>query len=384
MMTLSPIRVAGTSRVDRTAFVAGAIDGLVFLSYFFEVDQALFYTGTILLKVLLLSLRREGLSPASSSSFPFVYCLALAETASALANDVAVLSSVRIFVFCANLMITLNFVSTAYWRGIAITTIVNAGLYLSYIESGGITELFGRYLYFNNTHPNLGSEIFFGAAFALLLTRSPRASVFGAVLLFIPCYLMQGRAAELGILSVIAMLGWQQLRQLQPVARLVGVALVSVVGLSLLFTLDFSSLANKVLLLDNEYRGGATDASGRSLYWATALQMWSSHPLVGAGSDYPARLGVLQPHNFFLYPLAYYGILGLAPLAIFMHSFFRVALVRLGHLVPFIPMLAFNDRFVNLNTYPTVMFLYVFYEYSRIASAKQKIVSSQRLARSKV
>ncbi|MGY4330318.1 O-antigen ligase [Bradyrhizobium sp. LB7.2] len=354
-------------------FLAGALDGLIFLSYLFEIDQAIYYSAAIFLKVALLAIRGSGLSRASHSSFPFLYALAIAEVISATVNDVGLISSIRIFVFCVNLAVTLSFVGTSYWRGLVLVSSVDALLYLAMLQTGRISSVFGRYIFFADSHPNLGSEIFFSAAFAALFTKTPRISLLLVALFFAPAFFMQGRAAELGILGVGSVLVWQLSKEMSEGGRLALFALVAVLALTAILTVDLSALLNKVLLLDSEYRGESTNASGRNQYWQTALELWFNNPFFGAGSDYPTRLGTLQAHSFFLYPLAYYGVLGLAPLLIFLKKIGDLAINDQAiYILPLIPMLAFNDRFVNLNTYPTVMFLFVFYQTANIKRRNQK------------
>lgn len=357
---------------SRIGFIAGMLDGLVFLSYLFEIDQTVYYSITIFVKLILLFARGSGLSPASRSSFTFLYALAIVEIISNVANDVEILSSIRIFVFCINLVVTLCFVGTSYWRGLVLISTVDAAVYLILLQTGRISEVFGRYTFFANSHPNLGSEIFFGAAFACLFSKTPRLSIPLVALFFTPTFLMQGRAAELGILCVACILSWNlsvKLTQLGRLALFIGIAVVSA---TIAFNIDVSGVADKVLLLDSEYRGGTTNASGRGLYWASAFAAWSSSPLFGAGSDYFTRLGMLQPHNFFLYPLACYGLMGFVVLFIFLKKLVDLIFFgRLVYILPFIPMLAFNDRFVNLNTYPTVMFLFIFHELAKIIRSRR-------------
>ncbi|WP_354168117.1 MULTISPECIES: O-antigen ligase family protein [unclassified Bradyrhizobium] len=349
----------------------------MFVSYIFEIDQTVYYSATVALKIALFLLRREKLTEASRAVLPFIYILILSEIASSLWNDVSALSSARILVFSVNLFVTLNFLGTPYWRGLVFVSVIDATVYLVFYQTGRLVDFYGRTLFFSASHPNLGSELFFSAAFGALLIRMPKVSFALTPLFFAPTFLMQGRAAELGILAVACILFWHASRNLSPLTRLLLILTTLIAGGALLFTLDVSDLANKVLLLDNQYRGENTNASGRNLYWASAFEAWATNPLFGAGSDFPARLGMLQPHNFFLYPIAYYGLMGLIVLFILLSKFAYVAVFgRALYLVPFVPMLAFNDRFVNLNTYPAIMFLFLFHEFARAKKARQHLTTS--------
>ncbi|MCK1625453.1 O-antigen ligase family protein [Bradyrhizobium sp. 160] len=360
------------TRLDaRLCFATGAIDGLTFLSYLFGIEQSIYYSGTILLKIALLFIRRKNFTNAAHASLPFIYVLTFAEIASAIVNEVELISTVRILVFCINLFVTLNFVGTNYWRGLVLVSLIDAATYFIFVRSGNIGIVFGRYLFFSQSHPNLGAEIFFGGAFAALLTKTPRISLLTAPIFFVPTFLMQGRAAEIGIALAAGILGWQVLGRWGHHTRVLLIALSSCAMLVVLANLDLSDIINKVLLLDDVHRGEGSGASGRGRYWATAVTLWVENPLFGAGSDYVARLGLLQPHNFFLYPLAYYGFLGAVVLIVFMQPLVTVLLSGAPaiYLLPLLPMLAFNDRFVNLNVYPAVLFLHVFHQYAKLRSS---------------
>lgn len=356
-----------------TSFLVGALDGMVFLSFLLSLDQTIYYSGVIFLKLAILLMRGQMPSRASLASIPFIYCVLILETFSSVINDVEILSTVRVFVFCLNLFVTLTFVSTSYWRGLLFVSSIDALFYLAFFGTGRIDNSYGRYFFFSGSHPNLGSELFFSAAFAAMVSRTPRLSLILLPFFFAPAFLMQGRAAELGVIYAGCIIGWKSLEGLSRSTQFAVASAVVIIAFVWLMTTDVTELVNKVLLLDNQYRGENTNATGRVNYWDSALSVWFSHPLFGAGSDYPTRLGTLQAHNFFLYPLAYYGLLGFSLLVIFLQRLVVVAISgRAVYVAAFIPMLAFNDRFINLNTYPTIMFVYIFYEYAQISVKRGK------------
>jgi hypothetical protein len=297
----------------------------------------------------------------------------LSEGLSAIANQVALLSVIRTCVFSANLLITLPFVGTYYWRGLVAINAFAAAAYLYYVHAGLVPIFFGRYFFFSGSHFNLGGEIFFSAAFASTLTNTSRLSLMLAALFFAPTFLMEARAAEIGILCSAFVLVWQISSKYGRQLRLAIFFGLGIVAILLIMTTHGSDLANQVLMLNDQTRGEGSDFSGRANHWTVAIEIWNEHPLIGAGSDYPTRLGVLQPHSFFLYALAGYGVLGIAVLLIFFRTFLTVFINgRALHMLAFFPMLAFNDRFVNLNTYPTIMFLYVFSEYARLKFSSRR------------
>lgn len=315
--------------------------------------------------------KRAALSGAARTSIPFLACLIASETISSIINGVETLQSIRIYLFCANILLTLNFVNVFYWRGLFCTSLVNATLFIFASQVGALSSHFGRFYYFSDSHPNLGSELFFAGAYAGLQSKLPKTSICGAILFFACTFLMQGRAAEVGILAILLILAWRNTRNLG--LKIFAVLAAVAIFLIALLVTDLSSIVGKVLLLDDQYRGGDSNASGRLQYWQSAIDVWLDHPLFGAGTDYSDRLGVLKAHNFFLYALANYGFLGVLTVGIF---FFQLVYVAMRKdwmlLVPFVPMLAFNDRFINLNTYPTVMFLFVFIQFRAAVSERAK------------
>ncbi|MBR0987616.1 O-antigen ligase family protein [Bradyrhizobium liaoningense] len=367
---------------ERLCQFVGMLDGCLFLSYLLGFEQAYFYAVSIGIKLLAVGYLRSKPTGFVSSSVPFLLLLLAAETASSVLNELEPLAFLRVIVFALNILATMNFICRAYWNGLFLANVGNASIYLVMLQVGSIENAFGRYFYYNLAHPNLGSELFFGASFAGLLSQRYKQVLFLMPLIFVPVFMMQGRAAELGIAAVAILCGIQVFWRLSPSSQAVLFVVAAISVAVLLLWLDVGSLLNKLLLLDDKYRGQGTDASGRSGYWAAAIQVWIDHPIFGAGSSYPSRLGVPQAHNFFLYALADYGLIGIALIV--------VLVVQLGSVIaagywpfvlPLVPMLIFNDRFINLNTYPTVMFLFVF-AYFATTRRSTRIVGSSHSAMS--
>jgi len=382
-MTSSSSLPVSSSRLEHPiCFWIGVLDGCLFVTYLLKFDQAYFYVASIAIKLILIEVTRQRNSNAAVwSAVPFTVLLLTSETISGLLNELEWLAYIKVIVFSLNILATLNFVSEKYWRGLFLANVANGAIYLVMFQTGRIENVFGRYSYYNLVHPNLGSELLFGAAFAGLLGRRPKLLVLGLPFIFLPVFLMQGRAAELGIAAIASICGAYIFRRLGLEAQAAILVLLAVAVSVFLLYVDLGTLVSKLLLLDDKYRGEGTDASGRSAYWGTAIQVWLDYPFFGAGSSYPSRLGVLQAHNFFLYGLADYGLLGAVLLSVFLFQLGSVALAGYWQLVlPLIPMLIFNDRFINLNTYPTVMFLFVFAYFARSRPSKRKLTSEVKVA----
>lgn len=79
--------------------------------------------------------------------------------------------------------------------------------------------------------------------------------------------------------------------------------------------------------------------------------------------EYPKRLDILQPHNWFLYPVALFGLSGYLVIAGMIHA--QISVVRkdfseLVRIVPILIMMMLNDRFMNLNINPLGIYVYLF------------------------
>lgn len=345
----------------------GVIDGLLFLVYFLPIDNIIYYAASISLKFIIVFFDKNKYTHfyySFKNNFELYGAILFAEMLSALLNGVDPMSSVRTFAFVANISITVCFVSRDYWRGIFFVGILNALIYLFYVDSGRISDHYGRFMYFNESHFNLGTEIFMAAAFSSVFIRPGIFSLICNCLFFYCVSLMQGRAGQLSI--IISMLLCVNIIIKRNNVHNGFVYVMSAIFLLIAsYNYDFFyGLINDSMRMDDDQRGAGTNASGRSEYWGTAISVWFDNFVFGAGSDYPSRLGVLQAHNFFLYPFAFYGIFGFfilffilkrIALSIFLPNFYIIT--------PMIPMLMFNDRFINLNIYPIVLYLIILTRY---------------------
>jgi hypothetical protein len=348
----------------------GVLDGLLFLVYFFNVDNFIYYVVSISIKLLIINYnynKKIVFTHSAKNNYDFYLLVVAAELISAIYNDVGVMSSMKTVAFVVNLATTVCFVSAQYWRGLFCVGVINAFVYLMYVSVGKISDHYGRLMYFNESHFNLGTEIFMAAAFASVFIR-PGIFVIACNILFFYCTnLMQGRAGQLSIAISILICFNLFRKRINISNKLLYIMLVG--GLYyIIINIDiFYDLLNNAMRIDDDQRGAGTNASGRSDYWGVAINLWKENFIFGVGSDYVVRLGVIQAHNFFLYPLVFYGIAGFAILFVLLKKFFIGAFVPdLFIYLPILPMIIFNDRFINLNIYPVILYLVLITRYDEI------------------
>lgn len=247
-------------------------------------------------------------------------------------------------------------------------------MYLTYVSMDMISHKGDRYYFFSDSHPNLGGELISSAVIMATISLKPKHFFMLAVPALYCTFLLQSRTSTIAILiSVFCFItlwskwkfGWKATRWaiLTTPALLLGVfASLSAIG-SEETQEAFDLLFDSVFLVDDEYRGGESGFSGRDQHWGDAIEVIMNHPFFGAGPNFMDRLGVLQPHNWILYAISQFGFLGLVLVLVFIAAAYEAARrdpIRLAVLTPlFVPWLL-NDRFLNFNAYPFILYIVVF------------------------
>lgn len=231
--------------------------------------------------------------------------------------------------------------------------------------------MFGRHLFFG-LHPNLGGEVLFGCIITVAFapSRLLRLGV-GAVILVL-LTLLQSRAAFGGAVLVYA--GTEALylvrgKSWHVQGRVVGFGLlvVAVIGLTVILVNPRTPVSaadwvsDRILLLDNPYRGLNTGFAGRTETWSVALESFQESPLMGEGMDRSGTTATgTQVHNGYLALLAEYGLVGVGFFVVLAQGLIRT--LRRGS-ISFVMLVAclfvflFNARAVNLNVFPFLMWL---------------------------
>ena len=289
--------------------------------------------------------------------------------------------STRYIAVVAQIGLTLLIISAdqfrTYARWVIAIPFLTFIIHVVLAHLGQIQVIYGRYLFVGNSHPNLGGEI--GAVVVLAAALSLKVKYFLPIATIIgySCILMQARAALLTICFLTIVRLWLGLPTVQ---RYISFAIAATI-IPTLLVLDIVTsngivdqtvkyVMNDVFMANDPYRGIGTGFVGREVAWAQAWQLFEQHPLSGVGFVYFSETGTSSPHNAFLYGLAMHGIWSLPFWGIIFYM--GVVLMRRARrdallIFCFVPMLLLNDRFINMNTYPLLfyMFLFMLYQYEK-------------------
>ena len=243
-------------------------------------------------------------------------------------------------------------------------------LYFVPLNTRGLWEQSGRYSFIYFTQPNLGGEILFTGFVAFCIARLNMTLLIATfILYFIVINLVESRAAMLSILFAFSSYIYvERIRWFAPPSR---IALISslVVLVVLVGVLNRESVSH-LFLLDDQYRGVGTGYVGREEHWESALNVFMQSPFFGIGFGY-FRHDVVTPHSMWLAMLSMMGAMGFFMLVAMWRNGSRIYAANTTMfllLLSFIPMTIFNDRFLNLNPYPFLLFVILFLP-SRVAAA---------------
>lgn len=352
------------------AFVLGIFETVGVLGYILGGDPLPLQIAALSLKTILLLC---AISSINSSVLSRVWWLAFWPISIPFINMFVntpseLMSILKSTAFSANLIVTLLILNTAglrhYFKGIALFGAVITALYLFQVHAGIINNHYGRYYYFNDSHPNLGSEIAAVVVVASVLSLRWLPMTIISALAFYSIVLMQGRAALLVAFAAFMIRLAIHLRAFaQKSAQNLGIVL----GLGILALIPLVpamiEIGGTLLQIDDEHRGASTGFVGRDRLWANAFELFSQNPLFGVGVSYFETANREPVHNFYLYGLTLYGITSLAIYA----SLFYAGLVAFRRtpratmiLSTFLILTLFNARFMNLNLYPFVVYVAVF------------------------
>lgn len=356
--------------------IVGLLDSASFLMYLFGLPEMPFYATILGMKFALLWIARVELN-AARPALPFVIVTLLAIFFSTVVNDVEPLSVYKALAVLVSLLLTLVVIRRdlrGYAMGLSITGALICVIYIAQAQLGMIGNHFGRMLFLGDSHPNLGGEMLGMIVIMSALCLSPRLYFSLASAAGYCVWLMQSRAGLLAILISVFVYalfnfaktyGWMRCFVITAfgVIILIAVILAGIASGSPLAISVYEFFWNTLFLANDVYRGVGTGMSGRADHWAEAVRIFLEHTLFGAGLEYSARLNVIQPHNWFLYALAQFGILGILVAFTYVVALARAMWARLSNVVVILPtllLLLINDRFLNLNIYPLGMYVLVF------------------------
>ena len=186
------------------------------------------------------------------------------------------------------------------------------------------------------------------------------------ILALVAASLLQARSAMLGIFTIGLIALNIVLNRIQPMLRIVVMcAAVAVFAAATVFgsSPEVSETLNRMMLLDDVNRGFGTGFVGRQERWENALEAFLQHPVFGVGFGYFSSHNEDTPHNFWLYMLSEMGLLsiiGVYSLARAAHALFKRNRMVLIFCSSALILTIFNDRFINMNAYPFIIYVILF------------------------
>lgn len=353
-------------RLSRGLFVGGIFglaDSAVALTYAFGVDVAAFYAVTLGLKLALILILRPSRTRMAPVNLGLLMVLLFGVSVGITRLGAAQFNVVAPLGFIVHIFLSGSFIGRSNVRQYLLAiTCVTAAVILGYLASwalGDLPTLWGRYLYFGEASPNLGGEIIAACLFAAGIHLRGRSFLVLSTLALFPLILMQTRAALLAVVCMQAICFYFSVyRQSSLFSRsiMLGVALAAI-GISWATLQD---LISNVLLLADANRGFDTGFVGRDILWQAAANAFYDSPIIGQGLGYFESIGSVGAHNLFLFILAENGLIGLFIIGWILYGVFRFGFSRETlWFLPFFVLAAFNDRFVNLNPYPFLFYMFM-------------------------
>jgi len=349
--------------------IVGAIDGSVALAYAFQVDPVNWHAGTLTLKILLAFFFLRGQFRLSKISIVFLLSIV-----PLLVVDGVLLTAymyyVRILCFAIHALLTLLIVRRTnvpqYATAFACVVAVMAVVHLYQCEQGLVIDNFGRYYYFHGTQSALAGEMgIIGSLAAAWAMRRWQAVVLIAIFIADELY-TQSRGALIGSgLALFAVLAFDSKHQLHGKRAF---WLSMIVFAFVLAMIAFGkgnivySTVSDVLHLEDPARNASSGFSGRTRLWDFAVYMIARSPWIGYGAEYLESIGYPGAHNIVLMALMQNGLVGLPPLGVILYCIYSVGRQsKFGFvlMLAMMPLFLFGDRYLNINPYPFVLYIFI-------------------------
>jgi O-antigen ligase len=344
--------------------VIAVADSLAIGAYILGVDPVITQVIALAAKI---AIAPWAFRPNSilSQQYPLLLALAILTLISASFGTVTTLGSLaQTLGFNVHLFLTLFLVKKEIWtyfKYIFYAATLSSALFIIYAILGMIPIVWGRYFYFNGFHPNLGSEIAAAGVFCGVLSVKLRKFILLSIPHFFAAYLMQGRSALLAIVLVILLRLVREVYSNIKSSRLqFGTILLTPIFIAVVILA--APLIFDAMQLNSADRGLSSGLGGRDEQWNIAWNAFLDRPLTGQGLGWFMQTQDLGAHQFFLYGLAEMGLLSIPIFAGMIVLAVRALKVHGWALIPISPifvMMLVNDRFMNLNLYPFILWIFL-------------------------
>src|SRR5262249_20886106 len=161
-----------------------------------------------------------------------------------------------------------------------------------------------RWLYFGESQPNLGGEIFYSGVLAATLYHKKLNALLVSFIAvsFVAIVMVEARSALIATCAAcLIWLDYTILRTLQPAKRLLIILCLAIATLSVLLFMSGTvwKVIEESLFLSNEYRGIGSGFAGRTERWSFAMDTFIESPIFGVGFGYfRGSMSEVTPHSF--------------------------------------------------------------------------------------
>ena len=366
--------MASALKSEKTIIASIAIcDSIPPLGYLLTGDPLLLQTAALFLKIVIVFLNFDKIYV--KSHYIFLLGAMITLTASGAAVDFfgdkfSYIEFSKYLSFTISLMITISLTNSkniqryCNFSCIIPTCVAFAHVFLAF--SGRVaSSYYGRYEYVNGAHPNLGGEIAAAGAFACAIAIRGKISIPILAILFTSAYICESRAALISIIICTLICLYSNIITSKAKFSLsIGIIVSIIVSILLvLYTKNIINfISHDLLMSDDAYRGGGTGFVGRDERWALGMKLFRESPFVGNGLSITTD-SEFTVHNALLYSLAKHGLLSIIfwlPFIIALHKIFKENIIIFASILSMIPLFVFNDRFINLNNYPFIVYVVIF------------------------
>lgn len=355
---------------DVVASIFGMLWGLIPLSYWILGTGTLSYVSIFLFfMTIILFFGIQKMSKLAIYFSTIIFLMTAVSFFAELSSEMKLSPYLAIFVFLININILLAEVKKAstfvFFSTFYRTTSLMAFIHIVLVYFDLVGNHFGRSLFFGNTQPNLGGEIYVVAVISGALAMRRFHFILYLVPVLISDYFLQSRTSLVVIFAILLIKlniergGAINLRSLSFGSAFTAVALavLAMSGSSRRWILE------NVLLADDHFRGASSGfLSGRDARWQDAWNSFADRPFFGHGLNWYVDGTSLGAHSPFLYSLVYCGIFGLIFWCFFLVRFLIIARCNRHMaflLLPCFLMFMLNDRFLNSNSFPLLLYFIV-------------------------
>ena len=355
------------------AILCGLVDSSVWVSAYGRGEYfSLYYAIAVPCKALILLIFMKTVRPGNATLLRPVYLsIGITVCASIILQNTSFEGVVQPVGALVSLALTIMVLSdeniTLYMKAFGASCLVSCATFLFQLNfvplnADGLWELSGRYSFIFGTQPNFGGEILCAGFIAFCIARlNTKLIVSIFTLYFIVINLLESRAALLTLLLAFSVYIYEyKIRLCAPASRVVLTS--TLVFLFVIFCLLNAESLSNLFLLQDQYRGIDTGYVGREDRWENAWNIFLQSPIFGIGFGY-FRGNVLTPHSMWLGMLGMMGFMSIFVLVAMVKNSLRVYITNRTIfllLFSFVPLTIFNDRVLNLNPYPFLLFVLLF------------------------